>query len=197
VIIFSLILSIIAFTLALKATTALLGVPAVVWSVLSGGIVLLFGINLIFPVLWEKFMVDTGLAAVPNRLMGKSQDSKGYKKDILLGASLGPVFNSCSPTYALIVAVILPASFLLGVGYLVAYSIGLGSVLLLVSIFGRILVDKMKWMSNPNGLFQKIIGVLFILVGIFIIFGLDKKLQTFVLDSGWYDPIMRIEESLK
>jgi cytochrome c-type biogenesis protein len=197
VIIFSLILSIIAFTLALKATTALLGVPAVVWSVLSGGIVLLFGINLIFPVLWEKFMVDTGLAAVPNRLMGKSQDSKGYKKDILLGASLGPVFNSCSPTYALIVAVILPASFLLGVGYLVAYSIGLGSVLLLVSIFGRILVDKMRWMSNPNGLFQKIIGVLFILVGIFIIFGLDKKLQTFVLDSGWYDPIMRIEKSLE
>ncbi len=142
-------------------------------------------------------MIASGLATLSNRLMGKSQGKKGIKKDILLGAALGPVFNSCSPTYALIVAIILPASFLLGVGYLVAYSVGLGLILLLVSIFGRLFVNRMKWMSNPNGVFQKIMGVIFILVGIFVIFGLDKKVQTYVLEEGWYDPIMQIEESLR
>lgn len=197
IIITSLVVSIIIFTLLLKATTALLGVPTMVWSIIAGGIVLLFGLNLLFPVLWEKFMLATGLSLVANRLMGQSQTQSGYKKDILLGAALGPVFNSCSPTYALIVAVILPASFFTGLGYLAAYAIGLGLILLLVSIFGSALVHRLKWMSNPHGVFQKTIGVIFIVVGVGIIFGLDKTIQTFVLDNGWYDPIMRLEESFR
>ena len=197
VIISSLVFSIVIFTLLLKATTSLLGIPTAVWMIISGGIVLLFGINLLFPVIWEKIAIATGLATATSRMMGASRGKEGIKKDILLGAALGPIFNSCSPTYALIVAVVLPASFLLGVGYLVAYSIGLGLVLLLISIFGRLFVNKMKWMSNPRGVFQKVIGVIFILVGIFVIFGIDKKVQTYVLDSGWYDPIMRVEESFK
>lgn len=195
IIIASLIISIIVFTLLLKATTALLGIPTAVWSIISGSIVLLFGITLLFPVLWEKFMVATRLSLVANRLMGRSQGKVGVKKGIILGAALGPVFNSCSPTYALIIAVILPASFVSGISYLVAYCVGLGTILLLISIFGRVLVNKMKWMSNPRGAFQKIIGSLFIIVGVSVIFGLDKQIQSFVLQNGWYDPIIRIEES--
>jgi cytochrome c biogenesis protein CcdA len=197
IIIASLVASIIIFTLLLKATTTLLGVPTMVWSFISGGIVLLFGLNLLFPVLWEKFMLVTGLSLVANRLMGQPQTQSGYKKDILLGAALGPVFNSCSPTYALIVAVILPSSFLTGLSYLAAYAVGLGLILLLVSVFGSALVRKLKWMSNPHGVFQKTIGAVFIVVGIGIIFGFDKTIQTFVLDNGWYDPIMKLEESFR
>lgn len=195
-IIVSLTISIIAFTLLLKASTALLGIPTAVWSTIAGGIILLFGINLLFPVLWEKVMVATGIATLSNRLMGKSQQSKGIKRDILLGSALGPIFNSCSPTYALIVAVILPASFVNGLGYLIAYSLGLGSILLLIAIFGRIIVSKLKWASNPRGLFQKIIGVIFIIVGLAVMLGLDKMAQTFVLENGLYDPIMNIERNL-
>lgn len=197
IIITSLVLSIVVFTLLLKSTTALLGVPAGVWNIISGGIILLFGINLLFPVLWEKFMARTGLIVLTSRLMGASGNKTGIKKDILLGAALGPVFNSCSPTYALIVAVILPASFTDGIIYLVAYSVGLGLILFLISIFGRTLVHKLKWMSNPRGIFQRLIGAMFIIVGLFIILGFDKKIQSYVLDRGWYDPIMKIEKSFK
>lgn len=197
VIITSLVLSIVLFSLLLKATTALLGIPTFIWAIISGGIVLLFGINLLFPVLWEKFMVATGLATLTSRLMGSSQGKTGIKKDILLGAALGPIFNSCSPTYALIIAVILPVSFAEGVGYLIAYSIGLGLILFLISIFGRLLVNKMKWMSNPRGIFQKVIGIIFVLVGLFVILGIDKQVQTYVLENGWYDPIMQVEQSFR
>ena len=197
IIIASLVVSIIVFTLLLRFTAALLGVPTYVWSIISGGIVLVFGITLLFPVIWEKFMMITGLSLMANRLMGKSQGKKGISKDIILGAALGPIFNSCSPTYALIIAAILPASFITGVGYLAAYSIGLGLILLLISIFGRALVNKMKWMSNPRGIFQKTIGVLFVIVGILVIFGIDKQTQAYVLEQGWYDPIMRVEESFR
>lgn len=197
VIVLSLVMSIVLFTLLLKATTALLGVPSSVWSFISGGIVLLFGINLLFPVLWETVMIKTRLQILTNRLMGQSQTSSGVRKDILLGAALGPVFNSCSPTYALIVAVILPVSFAAGLGYLFAYALGLGAILLLISIFGRSLVTKLKWASNPNGVFQKLIGVIFIIVGFVVIFGIDKQIQASVLENGWYDPIIKIEESFR
>ncbi|OYX37482.1 hypothetical protein B7Z00_03350 [Candidatus Saccharibacteria bacterium 32-50-10] len=105
--------------------------------------------------MWDKFTLATGIGALTSRLMGAPQGKQGVGRDIVLGAALGPVFNSCSPTYALIVAVILPVSFASGAGYLVAYSLGLGLVLFLVSIFGRLLVNKMKWMSNPHGIFKK------------------------------------------
>jgi cytochrome c-type biogenesis protein len=195
IIVASLAVSIIAFTLLLKATTAFLSIPTTIWSVIAGGIVVLFGINLLVPAVWEKVMIATGWQAAASRLMAGSQQHKGAAGDVLLGAALGPVFNSCSPTYALIVAVILPASFALGLTYLVAYAVGVAAILLLISLFGQSLVSKLKWLSNPGGVFKKVIATLFIIVGVAVMFGVDKNVQTFVLDNGWYDPIMRIEDS--
>ncbi len=193
----SLAVSVVIFTLLLKATTALLGIPTQVWSVISGVIVILLGLNILWPLLWEKLMIQTGWQAGANRLMGRSGSAVGVKKDILLGAALGPVFNSCSPTYALIVAVILPASFLAGIGYLIAYALGLATILLLISLVGRSFVQKLKWVSNPKGIFKKIIATIFIIVGLAVMVGVDKQVQSYVLEHGWYDPIMRIEESFR
>jgi cytochrome c-type biogenesis protein len=196
IIVASLVVSVIVFTLLLKATTLLLGVPTTIWSIIAGGIVLFFGVNLVLPVVWDKLMIVTGLQAFSNRLLGKAQTRRGIGKDILLGAALGPVFNSCSPTYALIVATILPASFATGLLYLAAYAVGLGVVLLLIAVFGRAFIQKSRWLSNPEGSFRKIIGVIFIIVGIVIISGVDKTIQTYVLEQGWYDWVMRTEESV-
>ncbi len=192
----SLAASVVLFTLLLKVTSALLGVPQEVWNILSGGIVLLFGFNLLFPAVWEKLMVATGLNLKTNKLLGASYSKKGLSRDILLGAALGPVFSSCSPTYALIVAAVLPASFVQGLFYLIAYAAGLAAILLLVAIAGQGLARKLGWLSNPKGWFRRTIGVLFVLVGIAVIFGLDRKFQAFVLEQGWYDPILQFEKRL-
>lgn len=195
-IVVSLALSIIVFSLLLKTTTALLGIPDDVWSIISGGIVVLLGVTLIWPSLWDRLMVATGISAGAGTLMEKSREESGFRKDILLGAALGPVFNSCSPTYALIVAVAFPASFSEGLLYLVAYAAGLATILFLISIFGRAVVDRLNWLSDPHGTFRKVIGILFLVVGFGVIFGLDKELQAWVLENGWYDPIKDIEDSL-
>lgn len=192
----SLAFSVVAFTLLLKATTVLLGVPQSVWNILAGGIILLLGINLLFPVLWEKLMLVSGLHLVPNRWLGASNNKKGLARDILTGAALGPVFSSCSPTYALIVAAVLPVSFSKGLLYLAAYALGLAAVLLLVGLAGQSAVKKLGWLSNPNGWFRRTIGVAFIVVGVAVVFGLDRKFQAFVLEEGWYDPIMKLEQRL-
>jgi cytochrome c biogenesis protein CcdA len=195
-IVISLGVSIIVFSLLLKATTALLGIPDEVWSIFAGTIVVLFGITLIWPSLWDRVTTATGISAGADRLMEKSRDETGMKKDIVLGAALGPVFNSCSPTYALIIAVTFPASFAEGLAYLVAYAAGLALILFLISLFGRAVVDRLNWLSDPHGTFRKVIGVLFLVVGFGVIFGLDKELQAWILENGWYDPIKDVEDSL-
>jgi cytochrome c-type biogenesis protein len=195
-IVVSLAVSIIVFSLLLKATTALLGVPDAVWSIFAGGIVVLFGVTLLWPSIWDRLVTATGIQAASSRMMNRSRDETGVKRDILLGAALGPVFNSCSPTYALIIAVTFPASFAQGFAYLVAYAAGLALVLLAISLFGRVVVDRLNWLSDPHGTFRKVIGAIFIVVGLGVIFGLDKELQAWILENGWYDPVKGVEDSL-
>ena len=129
-------------------------------------------------------------------MLGGLFEKKGILGDALIGLSLGPVFSSCSPTYALIVAAVLPVSFGKGLIYLTAYAIGLAAMLLVIAYAGQTLVKKLGWLSNPFGWFRKVIGILFIVVGVSVLFGWDKKVQSFVLEQGWYDPISRLEKSL-
>jgi len=191
-----LVVSIIVFTLALKATTALLGVPQLVWQVVAGVILVLFGLTLTFPALWERAMLVTGLQNRANASLDRSYRRGGFWGDLLLGAALGPTFSSCSPTYALILVTVLPVSFAEGVVYIVVYAIGLGVTLLLVAYLGQAFARRLGWLSKPGGVFRRVVGVLLIAVGLAVIFGLDKAFQAFVLEQGWYDPIEQFERWL-
>ncbi len=197
VVVGSLAVSVVLFTLLLKATTALLGIPQSVWSTLSAMIVVILGVSLVWPRLWDKLMLRTGLQLKSQQLLGASNTRHGLSRDIILGASLGPVFNSCSPTYALIVATVLPQSLAKGMVYLLAYAAGLSLVLLIVAIAGRAAVRRLGWLSNPEGWFKRVIGLLFLIVGISLFFGLDRQIQTYVLENGWYDPILKLEQYLR
>lgn len=196
VICLSLCVSIIIFTLILKATTALLGVPTQVWSIISGTIVILIGLTFTFPSLWESLMVKLNTQNLQFTLLSKQNNHSPVVKDIIVGASLGPIFNSCSPTYALIVATILPVSIANGVIYITAYAIGVSISLFMISIAGRSLVSKITWISNNHGAFKRSLGVVFLIVGLLVSFGLDKQAQSFILDRGWYAPVSNLEKSL-
>lgn len=194
-IIIGLTISVIVFSLLLKATTSLLGVPQLVWQLISGVILILFGLIMTFPGLWER--IAAPLSEKAGQSLQSARTQWGVRGDFLLGAALGPVFNSCSPTYALIVAAILPVSFGRGLAYLLVYAVGLSAALLIIALFGRAIVSRLNWAANPNGWFHKLIGTLLIVAGLAVIFGLDKNFQTYVLDLGYYDQIIRIEEKLR
>ena len=193
----SLAVSVIVFSLLLKATTALLGVPTMVWQSISAVIVIFLGLNFLYPALWEKVSIKTRLAAAPNHFMVSTSHKKGISRDILIGAALGPIFTSCSPTYALIVASILPATFINGFIYLLAYVAGLSLMLLLIALLGQSFVKRLGWLANPGGSFRKTVGVMFLIVGIAVLLGLDKKAQIYILDKGWYSPVSKFEEKLR
>jgi cytochrome c biogenesis protein CcdA/thiol-disulfide isomerase/thioredoxin len=187
--------SIIAFTLLLKVSTAFIGIDPIVWKYVSGGIVVFFGLITLFPDIWNKISLSLGLSSNSDKLLEKAGEKQGWAGDLAIGAALGPVFASCSPTYGLILATVLPVNFAEGLLYLTIYSLGLATVLLAIAILGRKLINKLKFAANPNGWFKKILGVIFILVGIAVITGFDKKVETFVLDSGFFD-VTKIEEKL-
>lgn len=193
----SLAVSVIVFTLLLKATTALLAIPPQVWQVISGVIVILLGVNLLFPALWERLSTRLGWGDRSNRALDASVQRQSVGGDILTGAALGPVFSSCSPTYALIVAAVLPVSFAEGLLYVTLYAIGLALPLLLIALAGRSAARRLGWLADPRGWFRRSMGVLFIIVGVIVIVGADKALQTLILDLGWYDPIADLEGVLQ
>ncbi len=191
----SLSMSIVVFTLLLKASTLFIEIPATFWSYISGSIVMLLGIITVFPTLWEKFALKFSFSRKSNELLVESAKKKTYWGEILTGASLGPVFSSCSPTYFLILATVLPESLARGVVYLLAYALGLSLVLLLVAYLGQKFVRKIAWAADPSGWFKRGLGILFIVVGIFIFTGLDKKLQTYLIEHGLFD-ITQVEQRL-
>ncbi len=189
--------SIIVFSILLKASTLLIDIPTQTWQVISGVIIVIFGITYLFPSLWEKIAMALRLQERANKTSGKALQKKGKLGDIVLGASLGPVFSACSPTYALIVATILPASPVRGMIYLLAFVAGLAGMLTLISIAGSKLVQKLGWGINPNGWFKRILGIIFIVVGILIATGLDKQLLAVAVEGGLFDWQVALESNLQ
>lgn len=195
-VIFGLGISIIIFSVLLKSSTLLLNIPSATWATISGVIIILFGLVTIFPKLWEWVALKTRLPIVAQQNTSKASTKKGIWGDLLLGASLGPVFSACSPTYALIVATILPVDPLLGLVYLIAFVLGLSVMLALLAVFGRALVKKLGWGINPNGVFRKVLGIVLVVIGVMIVTGLDKDLLTILVENGWYDFQINLESGL-
>ncbi len=185
VVIGSLSVSILFFTFLLKVSTAFIDIPQSFWAYFSGTILLIIGIIFAFPSIWESLSFVSRVSRESNAVLGSGYTKKNIWGDVVIGAALGPVFSSCSPTYFLILASVLPASFALGTVYLLMYIAGLAFVLLLISLLGQRFVSRVTWAANPHGWFKRGLGVLFIIVGIFILTGLDKKLEAFILDSGF------------
>ncbi len=191
----SLALAIVLFTLLLKFSTLFINIPQSVWGAVSGIIIIAFGLISLFPGLWDSVNIKLGLSNSSDKLLADSAQVKGHGSDILIGMSLGPVFSSCSPTYFLILATVLPRSLGAGIIYLIAYAIGLSLMLLLVSLLGRHFIKNARWAADPRGWFKRGLGILFLLVGVLILTGKDKDLQTYLVQNGYY-PTSGLETSL-
>ena len=186
--------SVIAFTLLLKASTVFINIPQSFWEWFSGGILILFGIVMLFPQLWDNL----GFVNLMNRSSNKAL-AVGYQRnslwgDMLMGASLGPVFSSCSPTYFVILATVLPASFGMGFADLLAYAVGLSGFLFIIALAGQKLVDKLGIAIEPNGWFRRAIGILFLIVGLGVLTGVEANLETWLLNRGF--DVTMIEQQL-
>jgi cytochrome c biogenesis protein CcdA len=191
----SLAVSIILFTYLLKASTAFIMIPPEFWMYLSGGILVLFGVTLLFPSLWENIPGLSKLSIGSNKLLGQGIKKQSFFGDVLVGAALGPVFSTCSPTYFVILASVLPSSFALGTLYLLSYTFGLSLVLLMLALVGEKLAERLSGFADPKGWFKRGLGVLFVILGLMIATGVEKKVELALLESGIFD-VTKIEQLL-
>lgn len=145
----------------------------------------LVGLALVFPQAWARVPYLDKLSVASNKVAGAGYQKKSFVGDALIGLALGPVFTTCSPTYLFIIATVLPATFLTGFIYLIGFTLGLALSLLLIAYFGQTLVSALGNRMHIAGGAKKVFGILIILVGIAIFTGFDKKVEAFILDSGY------------
>lgn len=172
--------SIIVFTFMLKVGSLFLHIPQSLWQDISGAIIFFLGLTMVFPALWGKIPFLNRINQSSNKVIGTGYMKQNSIGDMLIGIALGPVFSSCSPTYFLILAEVLPHSILEGSVYLFVYAFGLCASLLVIAIAGQKLLQKAGVASDPNGYLKRGIGVLFLVLGVAITFGYDKKLELIV-----------------
>jgi cytochrome c-type biogenesis protein len=195
IVVFSLCVSILVFTLLLKVSTTCVSVHPAVWTFTSGGILAFFGFTLLFPGWWAHIPGVAALSRKANILVGTNLFSHTVWGDILVGAALGPVFSTCSPTYFVILATVLPVSVVLGTLYIFAYVIGLAAALLIIIFVGERIMDKLSILSNEDGYFKKGLGIFFILLGLAIVSGFDKTIETALMQSDFFN-VTRVEQTL-
>ncbi len=192
----SLVVSLVLFTLLLKISTAFVGIDPKVWNIGAGILIIALGFFMIFPDLWAKIIIRTGTEHRSQNLLTRAFQKKNRTLSaVLTGAALGPVFSSCSPTYAWVVATVVPANTQKGIFYLVVYCLGVATSLLAIALLGQKLLLKVRWASDPRGWFQRTIGIMFILVGIFVATGWDKNVQTYLVERDILN-LIELEQKL-
>ena len=179
----SLAVSVFLFTLLLKVGTDYVNIDQHILIIASGLLILFLGMTMVFPLLWDNIQVKLGLYK-SKQLLTKAEDTQGILSAVFMGAALGPVFSTCSPTYIYILGTVLPQDFWIGIFNLIVYSVGLFLMLIAIGYGGRAVVVKLKFATNPTGWFKRTLGVLLVLVGLVIVTGFDKQIESFILDLG-------------
>lgn len=181
----SLAVSVVAFTLLLKVTTLFIDIPQTFWQYFSGTILIFFGFITLFPNIWERgaLKINLILSRKSNTALAQGVAKESFWGDVIIGASLGPVFSSCSPTYFVILATVLPQSFAKGLIDLIAYAIGLSLALLSISLIGAKLVAKLGGVSDTHGWFKRILGALFLIVGVFVFTGWSRAIEIYLINK--------------
>jgi cytochrome c biogenesis protein CcdA len=81
-------LSVVLFTVLLKASTALISIPQSFWKYLSGGILLVMGLIYLFPHVWAWVGIQLGFSR-SNASLDKAQDiANPLFRAIVTGAAL-------------------------------------------------------------------------------------------------------------
>ncbi len=173
--------SIVLFTLVLKASTSLLGVPTQAWQWLSGGLLIGLGLVGAFPSVWERVSARLGLQARSTSRLGAARDREGLLGLILTGAALGPVFTSCSPLYGYVIVTVLPAEPARGIVLLLVYTLGLCATLLAIALAGQRVVRRLGWAADSHGWFRRGLGLVFIVIGVLVATGWMRDIETWLI----------------
>ncbi len=174
------------FTLFVSYLERFLHIDPNVFRLIAVIIIGLLGLSLLFPSLGAKFEVwiNNVLQPLQNRLQGNNQ-SQGFGGGYVAGFSIGLVWAPCAgPILATIATLAATQSVNFQVVLVtLAYAIGLGIPLFLVSLGGSFLFTRMRKFTKYTGRLQQVFGVVMICVALLIYTNYDKTIQLKILEA--------------
>jgi cytochrome c biogenesis protein CcdA len=138
--------------------------------------------------------------------ISSSAPPEGILGGLFLGMSLGILWIPCvGPILSSVFMYIAESSagsgnILQGVTLLLAYSLGVGIPMLIIAYSGKSVSGRVKWFSRRSHFLKKLSGLILVLVGLMMLFGIDKYLKLLFLPysvnidnmiSGFYDQYLR------
>ncbi len=125
-------------------------------------------------------------------LHGNNQN-EGILGGFFLGLSLGIVWIPCvGPILGAVLAFVAESStsignMLHGAVLLLVYSLGVGIPMLIIAYSGKGISKRVEWFMKRGALFKKLSGLVLIIVGLMMLFGIDRYLQAKLLP---YFPVL-------
>ena len=170
------------FTLFLSAIVQATGIAANALRNFSVIVLILFGLTLVIPKaqsLIEKLFVYF------SRFTPHSQNKTGFSGGLIVGTSLGLLWTPCvGPILASVITLAISGE-VTGSAFLItlAYSLGTAIPMFGIIMGGRTALQKMPGLIKNSGKIQKAFGLVMIVTAIAIFFSIDRKFQTFVLNT--------------
>ena len=112
---------------------------------------------------------------------------EGLLGGLFLGMSLGILWIPCvGPILGSVFSVVAESSagsdnISYGVILLLTYSLGVSIPMLIIAYSGKSVSGRVKWFSKRSHFFKKLSGLILILVGLMMLFGIDKYLKIMFL----------------
>ncbi|MCX6782916.1 MAG: cytochrome c biogenesis protein DipZ [Candidatus Levybacteria bacterium] len=176
------ILSFTFFTLFLSTIVRLSGISADTLRLVSVLVIGGFGVSLLIPqfqVLVER-MFSKLAAFMPN-----SQGRTGFGGGLLIGLSVGLLWTPCvGPILASVISLAITGTVTFDAFLItLAYALGTAIPMFLIMLGGQNALRRVPWLLANLGHIQKLFGVLMIITAIGIFFNIDRKFQTYVLNT--------------
>ena len=120
---------------------------------------------------------------VPERIRSTGSGEEGLFGAFTLGMSLGVLWIPCvGPILGSILALVgFGGNVAQGAMLLLTYSIGVSIPMLLIAYFGKSVSGRVQWFARNGHRLKKMSGAALILVGLAMLFGIDKWLQSILL----------------
>lgn len=131
-------------------------------------------------------ILDFGRRYVPLSVnLESTAPNKGLLGGLLLGMSLGILWIPCvGPILGAVFAYVAENSstnLMYGTFLLLVYSTGVGIPMLIIAYSGKSVSSHVSWFSKRSHFFKKLSGLVLILVGLMMVFDIDKYLKKILL----------------
>ncbi len=174
------------FTLFLSTIVNISGISADFIRLFSVFIIALFGASLLIPQfqLWTEKLFSALTKLIP--LKNQNANSKhGFFEGFIIGLSIGLLWTPCvGPILASVITLAITGSVnSSAVVITLAYALGTAIPMFAILIGGQKLLRKVPWLMANTTKIQKVFGVIMILTAGAIYFNIDRKFQTYILQT--------------